>query len=74
MADVFTVCFSGTSCTRDEGEVSRPGSDKAIYDPATGYIPVRIHLEISGSLTRDEPQHDGARRRGERLGSAAQHQ
>ncbi|MEY9928707.1 hypothetical protein ABH926_003346 [Catenulispora sp. GP43] len=55
MADVFTVCFSGTSCTRDEGEVSRPGSDKAIYSPDTGYIPVRIHLELAGSLTATSP-------------------
>jgi hypothetical protein len=52
---VFTVCFSGTGCTRDEGEVSRPESDKAIYDTETGYIPVRIHKEISGSLTATSP-------------------
>ncbi|ACU72984.1 conserved hypothetical protein [Catenulispora acidiphila DSM 44928] len=55
MGNVFTVCFSGTSCTRDEGEVSRPGSDKDIYDPATGYIPVRIHKELTGSLTATSP-------------------
>lgn len=52
---VFTVCFSGTACTRDEGEVSRPGSDKNIYCPSTGYIPVRIHKEISGSLRAVTP-------------------
>ena len=50
----YTVCFSGTSCTRDEGEATRsgslmhPGSDKGIYSKKTGYIPVRIHKEISG--------------------------
>lgn len=52
---VFTVCFSGTACTRDEGEVSRPQSDKNIYCPDTGYIPVRIHKEISGSLQAVTP-------------------
>lgn len=52
---VFTVCFSGTACTRDEGEVTRPDSDKNIYYPATGYIPVRIHKEISGSLRAVTP-------------------
>jgi hypothetical protein len=50
MSGVFTVCFSGTSCTRDEGEASRDGSDKRIYGTETGYIPVRIHREISGDL------------------------
>ncbi len=55
---VSTVSFSGTGCTRDEGEVSRPesnfwtgnilGSDKRIYLPETGYIPVRINQELSG--------------------------
>lgn len=55
MGNVFTVCFSGTSCTRDEGEVSRPGSDKRIYSPDTGYIPVRVHLELAGSLTATSP-------------------
>lgn len=48
--DTYTVCFSGTACTRDEGEVTRIGSDKRIYCPETGYIPVRIHNEISGDL------------------------
>ncbi len=61
----YTVCFCGTGCTRDEGEVSRPpgllnglinpGSDKAIYTPETGYIPVRIHREISGNLQATTP-------------------
>ncbi|MEL6501612.1 MAG: hypothetical protein AAFQ23_09440, partial [Cyanobacteria bacterium J06623_1] len=46
----YTVCFCGTACTRDEGEVSRTGSDHRIYSPSTGYIPVRIHTEISGRL------------------------
>lgn len=55
MSNVFTVCFSGTSCTRDEGEVSRPGSDKKIYSPDTGYIPVRIHKEITGDLRATTP-------------------
>jgi hypothetical protein len=50
MVDVFTVCFCGTSCTRDEGEASRSDSDMRIYSPDTGYIPVRIHKEISGDL------------------------
>ncbi len=63
--DVFTVCFCGTGCARDEGEKTRrwdrlgwqfwmksPRSicDKRIYDPQTGYIPVRINKEISGDL------------------------
>ena len=52
---VYTVCFSGTGCTRDEGEVTRPESDKNIYCTKTGYIPVRIHKEISGSLTVTSP-------------------
>lgn len=50
----YTVCFSGTSCTRDEGEATRrgeglliDGSDPRIYSQQTGYIPVRIHQEIS---------------------------
>lgn len=54
-AEVFTVCFSGTACTRDEGEESRPESDKAIYSADTGYIPVRIHLEISKDLRARQP-------------------
>lgn len=52
---VYTVCFSGTGCTRDEGEVTRPQSDKGIYCTNTGYIPVRIHKEISGELTATTP-------------------
>jgi hypothetical protein len=51
----YTVCFSGTACTRDEGEVTRPQSDKGIYCTNAGYIPVRIHKEISGSLTATTP-------------------
>lgn len=62
----FTVSFCGTGCTRDEGEYTRDWkskiwqfwkddyytkSDKDIYHPKTGYIPVRIHKEISGKLT-----------------------
>lgn len=47
---VYTVCFCGTACTRDEGEVTRIESDKNIYCEKTGYIPVRIHKEISGDL------------------------
>lgn len=55
MSEVFTVCFCGTSCTRDEGEASRSDSDKLIYSPETGYIPVRIHKEISGDLHATSP-------------------
>lgn len=60
----FTVCLSGTSCTRDEGEVTRTARrktndrgacDKRIYCDVTGYIPVRIHLEISGDLKATSP-------------------
>lgn len=53
--DVLTVCFCGTACTRDEGEISREGSPMEIYAPATGYIPVRIHREISGDLHATTP-------------------
>ena len=38
-SNTITVSFCGTSCTRDEGEVSRDGSNKNIYLPSTGYIP-----------------------------------
>lgn len=55
MATPFTVCFAGTGCTRDEGESTRPQSDKRIYCPRTGYIPIRIHLEIAGSLRATSP-------------------
>jgi len=62
LVEVYTVCFCGTSCTRDEGEETRPasitwgpGSDKRIYCDETGYIPVRIHKEISGSLKATKP-------------------
>lgn len=51
----YTVCFNGTDCTRDEGEETRPESDKRIYCKDTGYIPVRIHKEISGTLTATNP-------------------
>lgn len=51
----YTVCFCGTACTRDEGEVSRAGSNKDIYSKKTGYIPVRIHKEISGDLRATSP-------------------
>lgn len=54
-AGVYTVCFSGTGCTRDEGEETRPESDKRIYAGDTGYIPVRIHKEISGNLRATSP-------------------
>lgn len=62
----FTVIFCGTGCTRDEGEQTRvwknkiwqfwkddysTKSDKRIYNPKTGYIPVRIHKEIANQLT-----------------------
>lgn len=53
--DVFTIIFCGTACTRDEGEATRPESDMRIYRPGTGYIPVRIHLEISGQLDAKAP-------------------
>lgn len=45
---VFTVSFSGTACTRDEGELSRSGSNKDIYLPESGYVPVRINKELGG--------------------------
>lgn len=51
----FTICLSGTACTRDEGERSRDKSDRRIYCPQTGYIPVRIHLELSGTLEAVQP-------------------
>ena len=51
----YTVCFSGTDCTRDEGEETRPDSDKRIYCKDTGCIPVRIHKEISGTLEATHP-------------------
>ncbi len=44
----ITISFCGTSCSRDEGEVSRKDSDKNIYLPSTGYIPVRIIKELNG--------------------------
>lgn len=53
--DVYTVCFSGTACTRDEGEETRRNSDARIYCPNTGYVPVRLHREISGSLFDTTP-------------------
>lgn len=51
----FTICLSGTACTRDEGERSRDKSDARIYCQETGYIPVRIQKELSGSLTAVRP-------------------
>jgi hypothetical protein len=51
----YTVCFSGTACTRDEGEATRPNSDQRIYCRETGYIPVRLHTEISGDLQSTSP-------------------
>jgi hypothetical protein len=45
---VITISFSGTACTRDEGEETRKESNKDIYLPETGYIPVRINKEIGG--------------------------
>lgn len=53
--DAFTVCFCGTACTRDEGEVSREESNKGIYAPEAGYIPVRIHKDITGGLKAITP-------------------
>ncbi|MGD1848265.1 MAG: hypothetical protein ACFB10_22965 [Salibacteraceae bacterium] len=53
--DAYTVCFSGTACTRDEGEAKRKESDPAIYAKSSGYIPVRIHKEISGNLKDTSP-------------------
>ncbi|GEB49157.1 hypothetical protein SCA03_17080 [Streptomyces cacaoi] len=35
--------------------MSRQGSDKRIYSPVTGYIPVRIHTEITGDLAATSP-------------------
>lgn len=45
----ITISFSGTACTRDEGEMSRDESNKEIYLPSTGYIPVRIIKELKGT-------------------------
>ncbi len=53
--DAYTVCFCGTACTRDEGEATRPQSDRAIYAPETGYIPVRIHKELTSDLRATSP-------------------
>lgn len=64
MPNTYTVCFCGTGCSRDEGEQTRDWeykffgfgqetrlvSDKRIYDRDTGYIPVRIHRDISDTL------------------------
>jgi hypothetical protein len=77
MATTYTVCFCGTACSRDEGERTRSWdykilpdvrkesthvvSDKDIYDEHTGYIPVRIHLDISDSL---EPTKESVTVRG----------
>ena len=52
---VFPVCMSGTACTRDEGERTRDNSDLRIYCKDTGYIPVRLHREISGTLDAVTP-------------------
>ena len=35
-SNAITVSFCGTSCTRDEGEVSRDDSDKNLYLPSSG--------------------------------------
>ncbi|WDD99621.1 hypothetical protein [Thalassomonas actiniarum] len=66
----YTVCFAGTGCSRDEGELTRNWarrdwqlwlnetrlkSDKRIYRNSTGYIPVRLHMEISGALADTDP-------------------
>ena len=63
MASTYTICFCGTACSRDEGEENRDWAYKILpksgtrkvsrisfYDKDTGYIPVRIHLDISGEL------------------------
>ncbi|KIF52731.1 hypothetical protein [Vibrio owensii] len=62
---VMTISFSGTSCTRDEGEVSREESDKNIYLPSTGYIPVRIinELKTVGVTIRGAGENDWAHTR-----------
>ena len=59
----YTVCFCGTGCSRDEGVKSRSwsqaglsgSSPAAIYDSQAGYIPVRIHQDISGDLKAKNP-------------------
>lgn len=48
--DVYTLSFSGTACTRDEGELTRSTSDKRIYSGKSGYIPVRIFKDVNGFL------------------------
>lgn len=55
MTTPFTICLAGTACTRDEGERTRTNSDARIYCPDTGYIPVRIQKELSGSLDAVRP-------------------
>lgn len=45
---VITISFSGTACTRDEGEATRAESNMGIYLPQAGYIPVRINKELGG--------------------------
>lgn len=55
MSEVYTVCFAGTDCSRDEGEITKPkksGSHR-VYNPKTGYIPIRIHLEINDDTITD---------------------
>lgn len=49
--DVYTLSFSGTACTRDEGEASRSNSDKRVYSERSGYVSVRIFKEVNGVLT-----------------------
>jgi len=67
---VYTVCFSGTACSRDEGEKTRSWarrpwqpwlpkerlkSDMRIYSPSSGYIPMRMHIELAGRLKATTP-------------------
>lgn len=55
MSEVYTVCFCGTDCSRDEGEITKPkeGGSHKVYNPKTGYIPVRMHLEINDATIKD---------------------
>jgi|GEM_PF-1187779 len=52
---IFTICFGGTGCSRDEGQATRSRSDMKIYSDKTGYIPIRIHCDISESLKAEAP-------------------
>ncbi len=45
--NTLTVCFSGTDCWPDHGLVLREPDEQKCYNSETGYIPSRIHDELS---------------------------